>query len=95
MRTSDQRLDRYNWCTGNRSNKFHNTGFIDETSLWENECPKYAWTPQGIYQDGVEISSKSSRKLNVLCGISIRGPTRFVVSYMNKVLIIIYLQNFK
>jgi hypothetical protein len=82
--TPDQRIDRYNFSTGNLNKDFENTCFVDETSVWENECPKYAYRPMGSYPDSVEISSGSSKKLNLLCGISCRGATNYVVNYLFK-----------
>ena len=45
--TFDQKVDRINWCTANLNTIFFNYWFADETSVWENECPKYAYRPKG------------------------------------------------
>jgi hypothetical protein len=74
-----QKLDRLNWCLGNINNNFYDYLFGDETSIWENECPKYGYRPMGSYPDSVQMSSKSSKKLNLWCAISYRGATDFVV----------------
>ena len=66
----DQKKDRINWCKDNLNTNFFNYWFGDETSVWENECPKYAYRPKGNYPESVQISSKSSRKLNIWCAIS-------------------------
>ena len=78
--STDQKIDRFNWCTANKHSHFYNTWFADETSIWENECPKYAYRPKGSYPDSIEISRGSSKKLNLWCAISYRGPTEFVIS---------------
>ena len=81
--TFDQKVDRINWCTANLNTNLFNYWFADETSVWENECPKYAYRPKGSYPESVQISSKSSRKLTIWCAISFRGATDFVVSIIN------------
>ena len=84
-----QRIDRFNWATANQFNNFENTIFADETSFWENDCPFYHHRPKGSYPDSVEISSSSSRKLNLWCAISCRGHTAFVVKFKFKIMIIL------
>ena len=78
--TFAQKIDRLNWCLANQNNQFFNTWFSDETSIWENECPRYAWRSIGTRPESIQMSSKSSKKLNLWCAISYRGPTDFVVN---------------
>ena len=68
------------WCSVNEDNDFDNYWFADETTIYENECPNYAWRPIGSYPESAEISRKSSKKLNLWCAISYKGVTNFVVS---------------
>ena len=42
--------------------------------------PDYAYRPKGSYPDAIEVSSGSSRKINLWAAISFRGATSFVVS---------------
>jgi hypothetical protein len=59
---------------------FYNYVFADETCIYENECPYYAYRPIGSYPDSIEVSSGSSRKLNLWTAISFKGAFDFVVS---------------
>lgn len=77
--TIAQNVNRFNWATGNKNNKFYQYFFADETCVYENECPDYAYRPIGSYPDSVQISSGSTKKLNLWCAISFRGATDFVV----------------
>ena len=74
------KVNRYNWTTGNANNDFAKYWFADETCIYQNECPDYAYRPKGSYPDAFEVSSGSSRKINLWAAISFRGATSFVVS---------------
>ena len=75
----DQKIDRLNWCLANRRNNFYDYFFADETSIWENECPKYGYRPIGSNPDSIQMSRKSFKKLNLWRAISYRGQTNFAV----------------
>ena len=76
--TQSQKKDRLDWCQANINNSFLNFIFVDETSIWINECPLYIWRPVDSYPEASGFSSKLRQKLNLWGGISCKGPTNFV-----------------
>ena len=57
---------------------FSNFIFTDETSFWINECPIYVCRPKATHPETSGFSSSLKQKLNLGCGISLRGATPFV-----------------
>ena len=71
------------WCLANINNDFYNYIFVEETSIWINECPLYHMRLKSSLPQTVGFSSNSKIKLNLWGGISHLGATDFEVMRPN------------
>ena len=73
------KLQRFIWCTKNKSINFEKYLFVDETTVRSLEVPLYHVRQPGERPEAICSTTKIRFKVNVWGGISFNGPTPFVV----------------
>jgi hypothetical protein len=75
--TDSHKLYRLVWCLNHKNCEFKNHIFVDETKVVVSDVPIYHSRLPSSIPEGVNVTDKIRKKVNIWGGISFKGPTRF------------------